>query len=328
MLPGQVSDTLAWPSAQNVLGTATGATMTAAEYLAMVGKGSVALNGVYRAAMGAGVAVNLGMDIYNVGASAKALGDHPDSGLAKWQLANSVVRLAGNGVALLLVPLAPAAAFAPMVLPDFAEIGRANELLNRKNDLEQKGRQTEADATGRSHTMAALNATPIVNWFAPFYRNTLTPDVEKFEHAHGNYDDLPAQAELPPGTGNNPAVTDYYGNAMKERAGRVAEDMTPYLRDAAKKNGTDNVTWISHWPQTFCWPSSGKPMRTFDRAIALTYSRKTDTAVPTFFGLDIDGSYRMPPYNHDIPLKASSRHLFIYSQKLDPGHHVVLKEHE
>jgi hypothetical protein len=86
---------------------------------------------------------------------------------------------------------------------------------------------------------------------------------------------------------------------------------------------------VSHWPQTFCWPSSGDPMRTFDRAIALTYSRKFDTVIPTFFGRDADGSFRAPPDNHDIPLQQSSQHQFYFSRVLDPGkQEEMLKLHE
>jgi hypothetical protein len=329
-LPGQIKAASDYPDTANVLGAATGTTMTAAEYLARINKGgSQVLNGVYRGAMWAGLVVNTGMDLYNLGVDARQLGENPDSEQAKWRLANSAVRLFANGAALALMPLAPVAAFAPLMLPDFGEIGRAADLSKQKTDLERKGQQTEANATGQSHTLAALNATPIVNWFAPFYQNALTPDVEKFEHAHGNFDGQPPPAELPGGSGNNPTVTDYYANAMKERAGRVAENMTPFLRDAARKSGTEYVTLISHWPQTFCWPSSGNPMRTFDRAIVLTYSRKTDTVIPTFFGRDFDGSFRAPPNNHDIPLQQSSQHLFYFSRMLDPGkQEEMLKLHE
>jgi len=269
------------------------------------------------------------MDLYNLGVDARRFGEHPDSEQAKWRLANSAVRLFGNGAAMALMPLAPVAAFAPLMLPDFGEIGRAADLLKQKTGLEREGQQTEANAVGQSHMLAALNATPIVNWFAPFYQNALTPDVEKFEHAHGNSDGQPPQAELPGGTGNDPTVTDYFANAMKERAERVAENMTPFLRDAARKSGTEYVTLVSHWPQTFCWPSSGDPMRTFDRAIALTYSRKFDTVIPTFFGRDADGSFRAPPDNHDIPLQQSSQHQFYFSRVLDPGkQEEMLKLHE
>jgi hypothetical protein len=319
-LPGQIRATSDHPNVFNVLGTGAGTTMTAAEYLALINKsGSKTLNGLYRGAMWGGLVINTGMDLYSLGVDAKQLGDNPDSEQAKWRLANTAVRLFTNGAAMVLMPLAPAAALVPLMLPDFGEIGRANELLKQKIDLERKGQQTEANATGQAHTLAALNATPIVNWFAPFYQNALTPDVEKFEHTHGNFDGQPPQSELPPGTGNHPTVTDYYAGAMKERAERVAENMTPFLRDAANKNGKDYVTLISHWPQTFCWPSSGYPMRTFDRAIVLTYSRKTDTVIPTFFGKDVDGRFRAPPYNRDIALRQSDGHQFYFSRMLDPG---------
>jgi hypothetical protein len=319
-LPGQVKAAVDNPNAFNSLGAATSATMTAAEYLALIGRNSSkTLSGLYRGSMWAGVMINAGMDLYGLGLNATGLANHPDSEMAKWYLANSAVHTFADGAAMALMPLSPAIAFAPLVLPDFAEIGRAAELLNQKNDLEQKGQQTEANATGQSHALAALSATPVVNWFAPFYQNALTPDVEKFEHAHGNFDGDPAPAELPPGTGNNPTVTDYYANAMKERADRVAQDMTPFLRDAAQKNGKEYVSLLSHWPQTFCWPSSGKPMRSFDRSLVLTYSRESDTVVPTFFGRDVDGSFRAPPYNHDIALQQGDRHLFYFSRMLDPA---------
>lgn len=319
-LPGQVKAASDNPDTFSVLGATTGGTMTAAEYLALVNKGrSPVLKAAYQGAMFAGLVVNTGMDLYSLGEDARQLGENPNSELAQWRFANSVVRVFANGAAMLLMPLAPAAGFVPLLLPDFGEIGRAIALQKQKTNLERSGQQTEANATEQAHTAAALNATPIVNWFAPFYQNALTPDVEKFEHAHGNFDGQPPPAELPAGTGNNPSVTDYYGSAMQERAERVAENMTPFLRDAAAKSGTDYVTLLSHWPQTFCWPSSGNPMRTFDRAIALTYSRKTDTVIPTFFGRDVDGSFRAPSYNHDIPLQQSSQHLFYFSSMLDKG---------
>lgn len=329
-LPGQIKATSDDPNAFNVLGTATGTTMTGAEFLALIDKGGgKALDGLYRGAMWVGLAVNTGMDLYSLGVDAKELGDHPDSDPAKWRLANTAVRLLTNGAAMVLMPFTPAAAFVPLMLPDFGEIERATELLEQKTDLERKGQQTEANATGQAHALAALNSTPVANWFSPFYQKALTPDVETFEHAHGNVDGQFPPAELPPGTGNNRTVTDYYAEAMKERAERVAENMTPFLRDAANKNGKDYVTLISHWPQTFCWPSSGNPMRTFDRAIALTYSRKTDMVIPTFFGRDVDASFRAPPYNHDIPLQPSNGHLFYFSRMLDPGKlEEMLKLHE
>jgi hypothetical protein len=329
-LPGQLQWASQDPSTINVLGAATGATMTAGEYIALINRsGARTLNRLYGGAMWGGLLVNTGIQLYDLGVNARQLANNPDSEETKWRLANSAVHFFANGAAMLLMPFAPGIGFAPLLLPDFSEVNRAVQLGKQQSALERKGQQTEAGAAGQAHTLAALNATPVINWFAPFYQNALTPDVEKFEHAQGNFDGQPAQAELPPGTGNKPAVTDYYGNAMKERGQRVAENMTPFLRDAAQKNGKDYVTLISHWPQTFCWPSSGKPMRTFDRAIALTYSRKTDTVSATFFGRDVDGSFRTPPNNQDIPLQQGSQHLFFFSRMLDPDkQEEVLKLHE
>jgi hypothetical protein len=113
---------------------------------------------------------------------------------------------------------------------------------------------------------------------------------------------------------------------MNQRTRRVAENMLSFLqqrfRQAKEQSpNTEAVTIVARWPQTFDWPSSTPPqeMRRFDRAIALTYSAKTDSVVATYFGRDVDGVFRLPMYNHDISLSPDTRHRVFYSQIFTPG---------
>jgi hypothetical protein len=326
-LPGQYAATRQNPVPANYVGAGAGTTMTAAEYLAWAARNrSPLITGGYRAGMGLGALVNTGFDAYNLTNAAVDLSRDPQSQQAQWNIADAAVHMISNGVAMLLTPLVPAAAFVPLVLPNFSAVGHAVQLNEQQAELEKKGQATESADVGKSHTLASLNATPVISWFAPFYTKALTPEIEKFERAHGNSENQPAPSEFPPGTANDPAVVDYYGNAMSERAQQTAQNMLPImqqrLRDAQTQSpGTDTVTLVARWPQTFFWPSSAPPkeMRRFDRAIALTYPAKTGAVVATWFGRDIDGSYRLPAANHDIALRPDARHQIFYSQVFTPG---------
>ncbi|CAB3761373.1 hypothetical protein [Paraburkholderia solisilvae] len=326
-LPGQYAATRQNPVPANYVGAAANTTMTAAEYLAWAARNrSPLIAGGYRAGMGLGALVNTGFDAYYLKNAAVDLSRDPQSQQAQWNFADATVHMIANGVAMVLTPLAPAIGFATLALPNFSEVGHALQLNQQQAELEKKGQDTESAEVGKSHTLASLNATPVVSWFAPFYTKALTPEIEKFERAHGNSENQPAPSEFPPGTANDPAVVDYYGNAMSERAQRTAQHMLPVMQQRLKEAqaqapGTDTVTLVARWPQTFFWPSSAPPteMRRFDRAIALTYAAKSGSVVATWFGRDIDGTYRLPEDNHGIALRPDARHQIFYSQIFTPG---------
>lgn len=324
---GQYKLTQQNPVPENYVNSGNQTMMTGLEYLQAVNRnGSKLPYRLYSSGMNIGAAVGVGMGAYSMALTGSEWSSNPNSDQAKWDFANASVQTLGNGVALLLAPLSPAIAFAPLALPDVAEAHRAWGLADRETALEQTGQDTEAGAAHESHTLASLNATPIVNWFAPYYTRALTPEIEKFERAHGNSPGRPAPSEFPPGTASNPAVVDYYGKAMDERAQWLAGNMLPCLQqrfreEKAKSPDTEAVSIVARWPQTFYWPSSVPPqaMRQFDRAIALTYPAQTGSVVATYFGRDIDGTYRLPMSNHEIALRPDARHHIFYSQVFTPG---------
>ncbi|WP_166676515.1 hypothetical protein [Paraburkholderia rhizosphaerae] len=324
-LPGVYERTAQSPVPENYANLANQSTMTGLEYAMWASRDAFSWP-AYAAGMTLGAGVGMGLGVDDMVKTGQKMGANPDSEQAKWDFANASVHTLANGVAMALAPLSPAVAFVPLMLPEVGDAYRAWGLANQQNALQQEGKDTEAAAVQQSHTLASLNATPVINWFAPFYEKALTPAIEKFEIAHGNCGGQPAPSELPPGTATNPVVVDYYGNAMNERAQWLAGNMLPFMQqrfneEKARSPDTDTVTIVARWPQTFNWPSSvpAQPMRKFDRAIALTYSEKAGNVVATYFGRDVDGTYRLPPSNHDIALRPDARHRIFYSQMFTPG---------
>jgi hypothetical protein len=140
-LPGQIASTMQHPVPENYASTSIGATLTVAEFLALANKtGSGTLNGIYNGAMGFGTAAGTGLDVYETAMAGIDFAGNPDSEQAKWDLANATVHLAGNGAAILLMPLSAAVGFGQLALPNFSEVGRAVQLSNQEVALRKKVR--------------------------------------------------------------------------------------------------------------------------------------------------------------------------------------------
>ncbi|MFM0228576.1 hypothetical protein PQR32_42175, partial [Paraburkholderia dipogonis] len=82
--------------------------------------------------------------------------------------------------------------------------------------------------------------------------------------------------------------------------------------------GTDSVTIVSHAPQMFDWPSTGQPMRVFDRSIAITYSKESGSVSYQFFGKDKDGVFRLPMLNEGVTTGHGKKNLVMVGNMLDP----------
>jgi hypothetical protein len=244
---------------------------------------------------------------------------HPDSAQAKWNVANSSVQLGGGLLAAAASFVYPPAALATLLFPNLAEVGHAIDLDDTERDLRNRGLSTEADAVHARHTTAALDATPVVNWFSSFYAKSLRPDIERFELAQGNQPGKPPMGELPPSARTGTTVADFYGAALRERVHTLEAAAKDYLKQIADAAQLDSVTLISRSPQMFGWPSDGQPMRVFDRAIALTYSPQSGEVHGTFVAKERDGTFRLPVLNEGMAPAAGKKNLVILSNMLDNG---------
>ncbi|MGQ5523668.1 calcium-binding protein [Chitinimonas sp. PSY-7] len=111
---------------------------------------------------------------------------------SKWDLSNAIIGtaagIAGIGVSL----VCPPAALLFLLVPNFSAIGHAIELNNVYHDLSTKGLNHEAQVVDTMHKIAALDATPIVNWFSAIYTSKLKHDMDALmtdEWLHNSFDD-------------------------------------------------------------------------------------------------------------------------------------------
>ncbi|QYD71982.1 hypothetical protein KZJ38_34055 [Paraburkholderia edwinii] len=261
--------------------------------------------------------VSLAPSIGQLASDVAELIRHPDSAQAKWNVANSGVQLGGGLLAAAASFVYPPAALATLLFPNFAEVGHAIELDDAERDLRSRGLTREADAVHAKHTTAALDATPVVNWFSSFYSKSLRPDIERFELAQGNRPGKPPMGELPPSAHADRAVADYYGAALRERVHTLEAAAKDYLKQIADTAQLDSVTLISRSPQMFGWPSDGQPMRVFDRAVVLTYARQSGEVHGAFIGKERDGTFRLPVMNEGMAPATGKKNLVIQSNMLD-----------
>lgn len=265
-----------------------------------------------------GTAIGLAPSVAQLSSDIKTLVAHPDNEQAKWNVGNSAAQLFGGLVATAASFAFPPAALVPLLFPNFAEIGRAEDLRKQETDLRAQGRTAEADVVHGEYVKAVLNATPIINWFSSFYTPAMRPAIESFELSHGNRPGSTPRGELAPDERGDLAVADYYGQAIQQRGRSLAAAATPYLKEVIKGTNADSITFVSHAPQVFGWPSTGQPMRTFDRTIAITYSKKTGLASFQFFGKDKNGVFRLPTLNEGVATDDQNRNIILMGNQLDP----------
>jgi hypothetical protein len=265
-------------------------------------------------------AVGLAPSVAQLSSDVTELITHPECAQAKWNVANSALQLGAGLAAAAASFVFPPAALAPLLFPNVAEIGHALDLLRDEQTLRANGRTTEADAVHSKYVNAALDATPLVNWFSSFYAHGLRPEIERFELAQGNRPDGPPKGELPPMAHGDPRVADFYGQALQERMHVLEAAAKDYLQHVADTAQLDSVTLVSRSPQMFGWPATGQPMRVFDRAVVLTWSRETGTVHGMFFGKDADGEFRLPMLNEGVTTAAGKKNLVVVSDMLDSEH--------
>ncbi len=265
-----------------------------------------------------GTAVGLAPSVGQLSSDIKEMIRNPGNEQAKWNVGNDSVQLIGGLVATAVSFAFPPAALAPLLLPNFAEIYHAEALRQKVDDLRAQGLNAEADALHTEYQKAALNATPVVNWFSSFYTPAMRPAIESFELSQGNKPGAPPMGDLSSGTRGDATVLDYYGQAMQERGQSLATSATPYLKALAQSADTDSVTLVSRAPQTFGWPSTGQPMRVFDRSIAMTYSKESGAVSYQFFGKEKDGVFRLPTLGEGVTTGHGKKNLVVVGNMLDP----------
>ncbi|WP_310698915.1 hypothetical protein [Paraburkholderia sp. USG1] len=265
-----------------------------------------------------GTAIGLAPSVGQLSSDVKELIRNPGNEQAKWNVGNDAAQLAGGLLATAASFAFPPAALAPLLLPNFAEIYHAEALRQKVSDLRAQGLNAEADALHTEYQKAALNATPVVNWFSSFYTPAMRPAIESFELSQGNKPGAAPMGDIGSAARGDATVLDYYGQAMQQRGQSLAKSATPYLKALAKDTGTDSVTIVSRAPQMFGWPSTGQPMRVFDRSIAMTYSKETGSVSYQFFGKEKDGVFRLPVLNEGVTTGRGKKNLVVLGNMLDP----------
>ncbi|MFM0236716.1 hypothetical protein [Paraburkholderia phytofirmans] len=307
------------PSQMNRLTLASDSISSAGDVAATINLGGnevLALTGKTLSLLG--TAIGLAPSVAQLSSDIKTLIAHPENEQAKWNVGNSAVQLFGGLLATAASFAFPPAALVPLLFPNFAEIGHAEDLRKQEAELRAQGRTAEADVVHGEYVKAALNATPIINWFSSFYTPAMRPAIERFELSHGNKPGSPPRGDLTPGERGDPAVADYYGQAIQQRGQSLAAAATPYLKEVLKGTNADSITFVSRAPQMFGWPSTGQPMRMFDRAIAITYSKKTGLCTFQFFGKDKDGVFRLPILNEGVATDDHQKNIVLMGNQLDP----------
>ncbi|PQV46447.1 hypothetical protein B0G83_113120 [Paraburkholderia sp. BL21I4N1] len=257
--------------------------------------------------------------VQSLSGNVKQLISDPKNEQAKWDVGNSAAHLAGGLAATAASFVFPPAALAPLLLPNFSEIHHAEDLRHEVNRLRAQGRNTEADAMHTIYQEAALNATPIINWFGSIYKSAMQPAVETFELSQGNTPGAPPAGGVPHGLGDNAgeAANHYYASALSERAQCFANNARSNLKELSQKSGVDTVTILSRAPQVFAWPSTGQPMRVFDKAIAITYSKRSDSVSAQFLSSGKHGQFQVPIMD-GMTTDHRMKHLIVVGDMLDP----------
>ncbi|MFM0557890.1 hypothetical protein P0D69_44230, partial [Paraburkholderia sediminicola] len=101
-----------------------------------------------------------------------------------------------------------------------------------------------------------------------------------------------------------------------DRSVQTADRLT--ISTGTQAAGTDSVTIVSHAPQMFGWPSTGQPMRIFDRSIAITYSKESGSVSYQFFGKDKGGVFLLPMLNEGVTTGYGKKNLVMVGNMLDP----------
>ncbi|MFM0204798.1 hypothetical protein PQR53_33785 [Paraburkholderia fungorum] len=307
------------PNLASITAVTAGSVMTAGDTLALINtSGSRVLTLASKSLSLLGTAIGLAPSVGQLANDVKQLILNPKDEQSKWNVANSTFQLGGGLAATAASLVFPPAALLPIVFPNLAEIGHAEILRGKKNDLLAQGLKTEAGAVEDRYKIAALDATPVVNWFSSTYTPELRPVIENFEKEQGNVPGGKPAGELPVNTLHDPRVYDYYGQAITERAQRLADAAKDYLKGIASGSNLSSVTMVSRCPQVFGWPTSGQAMRVFDRAVAISYDRVHDTIHAELFGADKDGTYRLPTRDPSLPSGKGSKNLLFYTNMLDP----------
>jgi hypothetical protein len=318
-LASDINNVKKQPNMGNITTVTAGSALTVGDTLALINaSGNHVLTLASKSLSLLGTAIGIAPSVGQLANDVKQLIQNPKDEQSKWNVANSAFQL-GAGLAATAASLVfPPAALVPLVFPNLAEIGHAEILRGKKNDLLAQGLNTEAAAVEDRYKIAALDATPIVNWFSSTYTPELRPAIESFEAAQGNMPGGKPAGELPVNTLHDQRVYDYYAQAITERAQRLAVAAKDYLKGIASGSGLSSVTMVSRCPQVFGWPTNGQAMRVFDRAVAISYDRVHDTIHAELFGADKDGTYRLPTRDPSLPSGKGSKNLLFYTNMLDP----------
>ncbi|MBS7703415.1 calcium-binding protein [Chelatococcus asaccharovorans] len=203
----------------------------------------------------AGCALGVVTGAVGLAGAIRDLQNNPTSGAAKWAVANSAIQIGAAVFAGVAAVVCPPAALLTVLLPDFGAIGRAIDLQSLKDDFWAQGLHHEWDVLKALHTIAALDATPMVNWFSGVY----TPKIQGDMRSSMN--------------------TEWYWSAFDERAASVIREGTDHaeaLKALRSKTGAAELIDISYNRADFNW--LGQERSLFGTAVAVFDKNGHDTA--------------------------------------------------
>ncbi|MFC7400222.1 hypothetical protein ACFQU1_23755 [Chelatococcus sp. GCM10030263] len=144
------------------------ATLFASDALKVVGNGAKAAQIVTWLGV-AGAASNTVAAGFSLVESALELAENPASEQAKWNVVNAAVQVAGGIFAATMAVVCPPAALVTLLIPNFSTVGQAIEYVKLMEDYERRGLMHEYAVLNELHTEAALDASPVANWFGAVY---------------------------------------------------------------------------------------------------------------------------------------------------------------
>ncbi|CAH1662100.1 conserved hypothetical protein [Hyphomicrobiales bacterium] len=229
---------------QSSLGMVSTATQTASELTSIA---AAAKSGTTASKLaGAGSALGIGASVFGVAAGTvglvgaiKNLEQNPNSTAAKWAVGNSGVQIAASAFAGAAAVLCPPAALLTLLIPDFGGIGRALELVEHMADFESRGLMHEWEVLKKLHTIAALDATPLVNWTSAIYTPALNSEMR------------------------TKMDTEWYWGAYGERVNNLMQDGSDYernLHSIASASQVNELISVLYDREKFNWFSDDRQL--------------------------------------------------------------------
>ncbi|OLU23044.1 hypothetical protein BVH03_22670 [Pseudomonas sp. PA15(2017)] len=193
-------------------GDALGLIEGGGKFIAPVAKG---LNAV-------GSVIFVGLSVADIVQVANKYGGDYSSRQSQYDLGGAIVNMTASVAAVAASVAFPPAALALLVIPDFHSIGVALDLQDEIDRQRSLGHESTAQVLEVAHTNAALDSTPLINWFSSIYRNNFTGKIDALQNSQAWQD-----------------------NHVKEIIRDMDRDVRPKLIAMKNQAGLDQVEFVA-----------------------------------------------------------------------------------